>query len=108
MTYMRQCFTKTEDQCSSQEKAPKEAFENNIHHYDTMRIISKTYLNDRKSSVQEASYHISSKLKLRRIFPSVYFVNTNLSMERLQVLLPEKKNLANYQTIAQIFLKHQV
>ena len=29
-------------------------------------------------------------------------------MERLQVLLPEKKNFANFQNIALIFLKHQI
>ena len=36
-------------------------------------------------------YHILSKLKLRRIFATVYFVNTNPPEERAEVLLSEKE-----------------
>ena len=32
-----------------------------------------------------------SLLKLRRVFPAVHFVNKNVTQERTQVLLPEKK-----------------
>ena len=35
-------------------------------------------------------YHLP-ELKLRRIFPAVYFVNTNPPEERIQVLLSEKE-----------------
>ena len=45
----------------------------------------------RECSVQEAVYHILPELKLSTIFPTVYFVNTNLPEERVQVLLPEKE-----------------
>ena len=62
-----------------------------MHHHDTMKTIAKAYLNNREYSVQEAVYHIFPELKLRRIFPAVYFVNTNLPEERFQVLLSEKK-----------------
>ena len=42
MTYMCQYFSKTEDQCSQPMKqAVKEASENNMHHHDTMKIITK-------------------------------------------------------------------
>ena len=33
--------------------------------------------------------HIFPELKLRIIFPAVYFLNTNLQEERAQILLPE-------------------
>ena len=72
-------------------EAAKEAFENNMHHHDTMEAIAKAYLSSREWSVQEAVYHILSELKLRRIFPAVCFVNTILPEERVQVLLLEKE-----------------
>ena len=91
VTYMCQYFSKTEDQCSQVIKqAVKEAFENHMHYHGIMKTISRAYLSNRDCSVQEAVYHIFPKLKLRRIFPNVYFVNTNLPEERVQVLLPEK------------------
>ena len=105
---MFQYFSKTEGQCSkAMKKATKEDFENNMHHGDTMKTITKAYLSNLECSVQEAVYHILPELKLRRIFPAVYFGNTNLPEEIVQVLIPEK-NLANYQTIAQIFSRDQI
>ena len=89
---MCQYFSKTEDQCSqAMKQAAKEAFENNMHHHDTMKTIVRAYLSNREFSVQEAVYHILLELKLRRIFLAVYFVSTNLPEERVQVLLPEKE-----------------
>ena len=52
-------------------------------------------------------YHILPELKLRGIFPAVYFVNTNTPEERVQLLLL-KKNLANFQTIAKHFKKSNI
>ena len=43
VTYMRQYFSKTEDQCSQvMKQVVKEAFENNVHHHDTMKAIAKS------------------------------------------------------------------
>ena len=92
---------------TSHEEAAKEAYENNMHHHGTMETIPKAYLNSRECSVQEAVYHVLPELKLRRIFPSVYFVNTNLPKEIVQVL-PSKTNSLNYQMIAEIFSRNQI
>ena len=90
--YMCQYFSKTEDLCSqTMKQAAKEAFENNIHYHDTIKTIVRAYLSNRKCSVQEAVYHMLSELKLRRIFPPVYLVNTILPEERVQVLFSEKE-----------------
>ena len=62
-----------------------------MHHHDTMKAIAKAYLSNRECTVQEAVYHILLELKLSRIFPAVYFVNTNPPEERVQVLLSEKE-----------------
>ena len=44
VTYMCQCFSKTENQCSQAlQQAAKEAYENNMHHHDAMKRIAKTY-----------------------------------------------------------------
>ena len=40
---------------------------------------------------KEEVYHVLPELKLRRIFLTVHFVNTNLTVERFQVLLSEKE-----------------
>ena len=85
-------FSKTEDRCpQAMKQTAKEAFENNMHHHDTMKTIAKAYLNNHECSVQEAVYYILPELKLRWIFPAVYFVNTNPPEERVQALLSEKE-----------------
>ena len=62
-----------------------------MHNQDTMKTIAKAYLSNWEYSVQEVVYHILPELKLRRIFPAVYFVNTNLPEERVRVLLSKKE-----------------
>ena len=92
MTYMCQYSSNTEDQCSqAMKQAAKEAFENNMHHHNTMKTIANAYFSNGECSVQEAVYHILPKLKLRRIFPVVCFVNRNPPEERVQVLLSEEE-----------------
>ena len=92
VAYMWQYFSKTEDQCSQfMKQSTKEAFENNMHHHDTMKTTAKAYLSNREFSVQEAVYLTLPELMLRRIFPAVHFINTNLPKERVQVLLPGKE-----------------
>ena len=47
VAYLCQHFPKTEDQCSqAMKQAAKEAFENNMHHHDTMKTIAKAYLSN--------------------------------------------------------------
>ena len=72
-------------------QAAKEAFENKLHHHDTMKTIAKAYLSNRECSIQEAVYHILPELKLRRIFLAVYCIKANPPEERVQVLLSEKE-----------------
>ena len=72
-------------------QAATKTVENNMHHHDTMKTVAKAYLSNREYSVQEAVYPILPELKLRRVFPAVYFFNTNLPEGKVQVLLPEKE-----------------
>ena len=61
-----------------------------MHHHGSMKAIAKAYLSNRECFVQEARYHILPEMKLRKIFPAYYFVNTNPPEDRVQVLLSEK------------------
>ena len=89
-------------------QAAKEAFEKKMHHQDTMKTIAEAYLGNRECSIQESVDHTLPELKLRRIFPAVYFVNSNLPEERVRVLLSKKELRANYQIIAQIFSRNRI
>ena len=62
-----------------------------MHNQDTMKTIAKACLSNWEYSVQEVVYYILPELKLRRIFPAVYFVNTNLPEETVWVLLSKKE-----------------
>ena len=85
-------LSKSEDQCSqAMRDGAKEVFENNLHHYETMKTVSRAYLSKSECSVQEAVYDTLPELKLRRLFPAVYFVNKNVPEERTQVLLSKKE-----------------
>ena len=89
---MCQYLSKTEDQRSqTMKQAAKEAFENNIHHHDTVKTIANAYFSSRACSVQEAVHHILPELNLSKICIVVYFVGTNLSEETVQVLHSEKE-----------------
>ena len=85
---MCQCFSKIEDLCSQARKqAAKEVFENKMHYHGTMKTVARAYLNNREGSV-----YFLSELKLRRIFPAVYFVNTNqVYFKYSSSILPEKE-----------------
>ena len=56
-----------------------------------MKTIARAQLNNRQCSVQEVMYNILTELKLRRIFPTVYFVNANPPEEGVHVLFSEEE-----------------
>ena len=59
VAYMCQYFSETEIHCSQvMKQAAKEAFENNMHHHDTMEKIAKAYLSNRECFAQEAVHHV--------------------------------------------------
>ena len=62
-----------------------------MHHHDTMKKLAKASLSNRECFLQEPVYHILPELKLRRIFPAVYFVNAYPPEERTQILLSDKE-----------------
>ena len=62
--------------------------------YDTMKATIRAYTSKRECSVQEAVYHIFLELYVHnflRVFPAVYFVNTNMPEYRSRILLSEEE-----------------
>ena len=68
----------------------KEAFKNKYYHHNTMKTIAKTYWINWEFCTR-GSLSFLPELKLRKIFPAVYFVNTNLPEGRAQVLISGNK-----------------
>ena len=73
---------KTEDQCSkAMKEAAKEAFENNMHHYETMKTIAKSYFNNRECFCTRGSLPYFARINAKE----------NLTEDRVQVLPSENE-----------------
>ena len=71
-------------------KAAREAFDTKLDQFNTLKNILKAYTSNRECSVQDAVFHIFPELYLRRVFPGVQSVNTNLPEERSKILQTEE------------------
>ena len=90
VSYMCAYFSKSEDESSeAMKQAAKEARESNKTTYEQMKFIARAYITKRECSVQEAVYHVMPELWLRKSYPRVIFVNTNLPEKRFRVCLTE-------------------
>ena len=86
VTYMCAYFSKSEDKCSTAKKeALKMAEQNDLSRFETMVNIAKAYNTNRECSVQEAVYLTMPELWLRKCFPAIQFVNTNLPEQRYKM-----------------------
>ena len=91
VAYMCSYFSKSEDKCSfPMKKAAREAFDTKLDQFNTLKNILKAYTSNRECSVQDAVFHILPELYLRRVFPGVQSVNTNLPEERSKILQTEE------------------
>ena len=76
-------FSKAEDETSeAMKQTAKEELSGNKSHYEKMKAIARAYATKRECSVQEAVYLVIPELWLRKIFPKVIFLNSNLPEER--------------------------
>ena len=71
-------------------QAAKEALSINKLHYEKMKAILRAYATKRECSFQEEVYLVMLELWLRKIFPKVIFLNSNLPDKRYKVF--KKKN----------------
>ena len=86
ITYVCSYFTKDETECSQAiMNAAKEAKEANLSVKDGLRKIGAAFLSSREVSSQECVYRCMPELWLRKIFPKIVFVSTDLPEKRLRV-----------------------
>ena len=88
LTYMCSYLSKEEDECSqAMKQALKETLESGASYYEQMKSVAHAYSSKRECSLQEAVYHIMPELCLRKIFPAVVNVNSNLPEKRVKMIL---------------------
>eukprot|EP00111_Clytia_hemisphaerica_P022559 TCONS_00066307-protein len=63
----------------------KQAKDSNDSQFEQMSKIAKVYNSNRECSIQEAVYLTMPELWLRKCFPAISFVNTNLSNQRYRI-----------------------
>ena len=92
VTYICKYVSKSEDECSkAMKQALDEARNNNSDKFQQMLKLAKAYSSNRECSVQEAVYHVMPELWLRKTFPAVIFVNTNLPENRFRICKSEEE-----------------
>ena len=85
-------FSKAEDESTEAMKhAAKEAIKLNLSAYEQMKAIAHAFMTKRECSTQEAVYHVMPELWLRKTYPGVVFINTNLLEKRFRVCCTEEE-----------------
>ena len=80
-------FSKAKDETSeAMKQAANEELSGNNSHYEKMKAIAPAYATKRESSVQGAVYLIMPGLWLRKTFPKIFFLNSNLPEKRYKIL----------------------
>ena len=92
VSYMCVYFLKLEDESTeAMKQAVKEAMKSNKSAYEQMKSIARAYITKRECSVQEAVYHVIPELWLRKAYPTVIFINTNLPEKRFRICCCEEE-----------------
>ena len=73
------------------EQVAKETFENNMHHNDALKTISKAHFRNRECSVREVVYYILLEFQLRRIFQLCILLTTIFQKKEFKCYF-QKKN----------------
>ena len=91
VSYMCAYFSKSEDESTeAMKQAAKEAMKSNISAYEQMKSIARAYITKCECSIQEAVYHVMPELWLRKSYPTVIFINTNLPEKRFRICRTEE------------------
>ena len=92
VTYMCNYLLKQEDECSeAMKQAFKESLEKGAGSYEQMKSVTHAYASKRECSPQEAAYQIMPVLWLRKVFPGVLYVNSNIPEKRVRMMLSKKE-----------------
>ena len=92
VNYLCSYLSKHEDEIThAMKEAATNAKELSLNKFEEMKNIARAYITHREISVQEAVYHILPELYLRKTYPRVEFLNTNIPEERVKMCLPKDK-----------------
>ena len=93
VTYMCVCFSKAENEISEvMKQAAKEASMSGKTELEKIRAVAKAYSKKRECSVQEAVDLLMPEFWLRKTFPKVIFLNSNVPEKRYR-MFRSKENL---------------
>ena len=91
ITYICNYLSKEGDECSQAMKRTfKETLEKEDSYYEQMKTIAHAYSSKRECFLQEAAYHVMPELRLRKVFPTVVNVNSNVPDKRVKLILSKK------------------
>ena len=94
VTYMCSYLSKPEDECSQAMKQTfKESLERGAGSCDQMKSVAHAYVSKRECSLQEAVYQVMTELWLRKVFPGVLYVNSNIPEKRVRMMSSKKEIL---------------
>ena len=72
-------------------QAFKEPLERGAGSYEQMKSVAHAYVSKHESSLQKAVYEVMPELWLRKVFPGVLNVNSNIPEKRVRVILSKKE-----------------
>ena len=105
VAYMCSYISKSEDKYSfAMKQAALESFDTKLYQFNTIKNILKAYTSNRECSVQEAV----PELHLRRVFPGVQFVNTNLPEESSKTLQTEEQSSSLPENSTDLFKRNNI
>ena len=83
---------KQEDECSqAMKQAFKESLERGAGSYEQMKSVAHAHVSKRECSLQEAVYQVMPELWLRKVFPGVLYVNSNIPEKRVRMMSSKKE-----------------
>ena len=86
VNYICPYFSKAEDETSeTMKKAVEDEINGKKSYFERMKAISRAYATKRECSVQEAIYVVMPNLGLRKTFPKVLFLNSNIPERRYRI-----------------------
>ena len=104
VAYMCPYFSKAEDGCSEAlRKATKEVVHQNLSTRNALRKIGATFLSSREVSVQECVFRCLPEFWLRKTFPGVIFINTDIPENRVRMVKSSKDLQLLDETSTEIF-----
>ena len=109
VTYVCSYLSKEEDECSQAMKQGfKESLERGTGSYEQIKLLAHAYLSKRECSLQEAVYQVMLELWLRKVFPIVLYINSDIPEKGVRMMLSKKEILELPEDSTYIYKRNMV